>query len=195
MDVFDPDVDPAWRNDLFNIIAECTGVFWLLLTKRPQFAEMFFKRLPDLPWPNVALGVTAENQEKWNQRVEILSSIPVKARFVSVEPMLSPIEPVSYGIDWVILGGESGPKARATDTEWIRGFRNHIRCFTDQMAFMVKQLGANPTCSAITRGDYQFIENMRDSHGGNPNEWPKDLRIQQVIRQDHDDNILRRDLV
>jgi protein gp37 len=196
MDVFDPEVDPKWREDLFRIIAECDQVFWLLLTKRPHLAGAYLKRLPDLPWPNIALGVTAENQECWNRRVGDLIEIPATLKFISVEPMLQAINPVGVKeIDWVIMGGESGKRARQTDTEWIRALMNSIKATAPETAVMVKQLGKDPTCSNINRGDFRHFENQRDSHGANPAEWPKDLRKQEIINQLHTNEFVKCSLI
>jgi len=193
MDVFDQEVDPDWRKQLFTIIAECTNLFWLLLTKRPAQMLEQISRLPDLPWDNVALGVTAENQDCWDHKVPILMGTPARMRFVSVEPMLGPINPRGIAPDWVIIGGESGPRARPTNIEWIRALRNSIRSQAGSTQIMIKQLGSAPISNA-TREDVQLLEDMRDKSGANPAEWPRDLLIQEVIRQLHSDSLFVSDL-
>lgn len=194
MDIFDQEVDPTWRNELFKIVAECTGIFWLLLTKRIVDASKFVRGLPDWPWDHVALGTTAENQDCWDRRVPILLNAHAKVSFVSVEPMLGPINPRGFMPDWVIIGGESGAGARSTDTEWIRSFKNQLMQIEPRPRIMIKQLGARPTCTDLKKQDIRYFDQMRDSHGANPNEWPPDLRFQEIIKQLHDDHFAVFDL-
>lgn len=87
---------------------------YLLLTKRPENMKRFFDLMDFFLLPNVWIGVTAENQEMADKRLPILHQIPAQIRFVSVEPMLGPVDLSAYAgwLDWVIIGGESGPKAR-----------------------------------------------------------------------------------
>lgn len=97
-DVFDNQVDPLWRMDLWNLIAATPHLIWMLLTKRPQNIS---KMLPNLsqemdwenywPWPNVWLGTTVENQEEADRRIPQLLAIPAAKHFLSCEPLLSEI--------------------------------------------------------------------------------------------------------
>jgi protein gp37 len=116
------------------------------------------------PYNNIWLGVTAENQERANERIPILLSIPAVKRFVSIEPMLSDIwllesdddfsynyldgssfccgmnEPIFDSIlDWVIVGGETGPNARLMHPDWVRSVRD--QCKTAGVPFFFKQYG------------------------------------------------------
>ena len=140
-DVFDNQVPPEWRVELWKIIAECPDLDWLLLTKRPQ---NFRKMLPaGWPWPNVWLGVTAGTQEGWNSKaVPFLRAIPAAIRFVSVEPMLEPLIVDLTRIDWVICGGERDPKrqgrARFMDPHWARSLRD--QCRASNVRFFMKQM-------------------------------------------------------
>jgi protein gp37 len=90
-DVFDNQVDPSWREDLFSLIRECRRLNWLVLTKRPQNIA---KMLPD-DWGdgyrNVWLGVTAESQWYFDQRWERLQRIPASIKFISYEPAIGPL--------------------------------------------------------------------------------------------------------
>lgn len=123
-DVFDNQADKGWRVELFQLIQECRGLDWLLLTKRPQNIR---KMLPD-DWghegyPNVWLGFTAEDQERYDQRWKVLASVPAAVRFVSYEPAIGPLRlhaDEEIQPDWLISGGESGPGARAMDPQWAR---------------------------------------------------------------------------
>jgi protein gp37 len=125
-DVFDNQVDPAWRGDLFNLIRECDQLDWQLLTKRPQNIR---KMLP-ADWgdgfPNIWLGTTAEDAVSYNQRASHLFKVPAVVHFVSYEPALGPLGRLDIDgcrPDWLIVGGESGvrtDKIRLTDPQWVR---------------------------------------------------------------------------
>jgi protein gp37 len=121
-DVFDNQVPEEWRRDLFALIRECRRLDFLILTKRPQNIR---KMLPS-DWgdgyPNVWLGVTAEDQVHFDQRWRHLQNIPSAIKFISYEPALGPLrlsEARAFP-DWLISGGESGPGARPVDPQWIR---------------------------------------------------------------------------
>ena len=121
-DVFDNQVPSAWRKDLFALIRECGRLDWLLLTKRPQNIS---KMLPS-DWgdgyPNVWLGMTAEDQTYFDQRWKHLQKIPAVIKFISYEPAIGPLRLPTYGPhpDWLISGGESGGGARPVKRRWIR---------------------------------------------------------------------------
>ena len=121
-DVFDNKVTSAWREDLFALIGECDGLDWLLLTKRPQ---NILKMLPS-DWgdgyPNVWLGMTAEDQVHYDQRWKYLQKIPASIKFISYEPALGALRLPAHGPfpDWLISGGESGRGARSVKRRWIR---------------------------------------------------------------------------
>ena len=121
-DVFDNQVDPTWRADLFALIRECRRLDWLLLTKRPQ---NILKMLPS-DWGdgyrNVWLGITAENQEWFDRRWKHLQNIPALIKFISYEQAIEPLRLPIYGPypDWLISGGESGGGARPLNPQWVR---------------------------------------------------------------------------
>jgi protein gp37 len=121
-DVFDNQVEPTWREDLFGLIRQCRRLDWLLLTKRPQ---NIIKMLPT-DWgdgySNVWLGVTAEDQLRFDQRWKILQTIPAVITFVSYEPALGPLMlPKNSPLpEWLISGGESGGGARPLAPQWVR---------------------------------------------------------------------------
>jgi protein gp37 len=120
-DVFDNQVDPAWRADLFALIDRTPALDWLLLTKRPQNIR---KMLPK-DWadgrPNVWLGTTSEDQARYDIRWKVLCQVPAAVRFISYEPAIGPLR-LSPGPqpDWLISGGESGGKARPMQPQWVR---------------------------------------------------------------------------
>ena len=96
-DVFDNQVPSVWREDLFELIRKCDQLDWLMLTKRPQNIA---KMLP-LDWgdgyPNVWLGVTAEDQQHFDQRWKYLQKIPAVIKFISYEPALGPLQLPTHG--------------------------------------------------------------------------------------------------
>ena len=157
-DLFHEDVPYHWITNILNIAHICYRHTFLILTKRPQNAvEYFKKRLSMWPFRNVWLGVTAENQQRADERVPILLQIPAAKRFVSIEPMLGPVD-VSYPLnggpeqngygewyqtfpplDWVILGGETGPGARPMHPDWARSVRD--QCQAADVPFFFKHWG------------------------------------------------------
>jgi len=146
------------------------------------------------PLLNVWLGVSVEDQQRVDERVPLLMQTPAAVHFVSAEPLLEPIDLtrwlyISAGqrrLGWVIVGGESGPGARRCDVAWIRSII--AQCRAANVACFVKQLGREPRAQSPqempegTRmqslpGWTRFI--LRDPKGGDPSEWPADLRVRQ----------------
>lgn len=151
-DVFeDKEELEEWRSDLFRLILNTPNLDWLLLTKRPEnvtsFVPYYWKTqgLPD----NVWIGTSVENQETADQRIPHLLKIPARVRFLSMEPLLGPVDLYalfdkdgtvwSEGIDWVIVGGESGPNARPMHPDWVRSIRG--QCQAAGVPFFFKQWG------------------------------------------------------
>jgi protein gp37 len=183
-DVFDNEVDPAWRDDLWQLIQDTPSLDWLLLTKR---IGNVFRFLPDGwalghgAWPNVWLGATIVNQAEAERDIPKLLALPARIRFLSMEPLLGPVDLTIYhdwlgrseggmwcpdcpedgvgidpdehhgcqgevvdaapydGIDWVIVGGESGPGARPMHRDWARSLRD--QCAAAGVPFLFKQWG------------------------------------------------------
>jgi protein gp37 len=125
-DIFDNQVDPTWRADLFNLIRECDQLDWQLLTKRPQNIRKMLPADWGDGYPNVWLGTTAEDADAYKQRASHLFKVPAAIRFVSYEPALGPIGQLDIegrAPDWVIIGGESGVRSnivRLTNPQWVR---------------------------------------------------------------------------
>jgi protein gp37 len=143
-DVFDNEVDPAWRDDLWRLVRYTPNLRWILLTKRIGNAR---KMLP-FDWghgyDNVGLMATLENQDVWDRDYGKLMDIPARWRGVSAEPLLGPIDMsskmASHGqIDWMITGGESGPAHRPLDVDAVRLIRD--QCSFYGVAFHHKQNG------------------------------------------------------
>jgi len=125
-DVFDNQVDPTWRSDLFDLIRRCDQLDWQLLTKRPQNIRRMLPRDWGNGYPNVWLGTTAEDAHAYRQRVPHLLNAPSVVHFVSYEPAIGPLGQLDVdGLfpDWLIIGGESGVRSdliRYTDPRWAR---------------------------------------------------------------------------
>lgn len=108
-----------------------------VLTKRPDRAAELAK---DLPWPkHVWIGTSVENAD-YVDRIDFLRRTPAAVKFLSLEPLLGPLEDLNLnGIDWAIAGGESGPGARPMQPEWVRSIRD--QCIKAKVAFHFKQWG------------------------------------------------------
>jgi protein gp37 len=199
-DVFDNEVDPAWRADLFDLIRSTPNLDWLLLTKRiGNWNKMVYEaivhtdvaredlrawmkdwRAGDAP-ANVWIGATIVNQAEADRDIPKLLATPAAVRFLSMEPLLGPVQmthlrvngvvtvdalrgwaagigeprPLNVdlltgnvdhrspatgpSVDWVICGGESGPKARPMHPQWARDLRD--QCKAAGTPFMFKQVG------------------------------------------------------
>ena len=125
-DVFDNQINPSWRTDLFNLIRTCDQLDWQLLTKRPQNIRKMLPNDWGSGYRNVWLGTTAEYAFAYKQRVPHLLQIPATVRFVSYEPALGPLGQLDIDgkkPDWLIIGGESGVRSdliRYTHPQWAR---------------------------------------------------------------------------
>jgi protein gp37 len=145
-DVFDNQVDPVWRADLFELIFECDHLDWLLLTKRPQNIRKMLPTDWGAGYANVWLGTTAEDAHAYRQRMSHLLAVPAAIRFVSYEPALGPLGPISISgkvPNWIIIGGESGVRsdlARATNPQWAR--EAIAECRLEKVAPFLKQWGS-----------------------------------------------------
>jgi protein gp37 len=136
-DLFHKQVSASFIASCFAVMERASQHTFQVLTKRPERAA---ELAADLPWPrNVWMGTTVENADHVF-RIQSLSRIPAWIRFVSLEPLLGPIPrlPLSK-IDWVIVGGESGPKARPIDAKWVLQIRD--RCARFRVPFFFKQWG------------------------------------------------------
>lgn len=187
-DVFDAEVDWTWRARLWDLIEETAqigGLEWLLLTKRPEnILEMLPKRWLANPPDYIRLGVTVEDQAN-EYRIGELLKVWGGKNFVSVEPMLSPVDlhlmrsdrsihilkPIPHFpyvehsgkykcmIHWVIVGGESGAGCRPMELEWARDLLR--QCREADIPYFFKQVGGHP-------------DKRHDPAG-----WPEDLRVQE----------------
>lgn len=165
-DVFDNAVPQLWRTSLFGLIYDTPHLDWLLLTKRIGNAARMLKEDPPegidmAAVHNVWLGATIANQEEADRDIPKLLGVPAAKRFLSMEPLLGPVDLerprpgpdldqgggrmicqpwlIQSGIDWVIVGGESGPNARPMHPNWARSLRD--QCQAAGVPFFFKQWG------------------------------------------------------
>uniref|UniRef100_A0A6M3LIL0 Uncharacterized protein n=1 Tax=viral metagenome TaxID=1070528 RepID=A0A6M3LIL0_9ZZZZ len=170
-DLFHEDVEKEWLDTIFHTMACNPRHTFLILTKRPKNMLDYWMgeiRIPNAPpgWTikkagkpyskvldHIWLGVTAENQQRADERIPILLQIPAAKHFVSIEPMLSEIDlaiDIGHGVgdlaidrlNWVILGGETGPRARPMHPDWVRSVRD--QCQAAGVPFWFKSWGSRP---------------------------------------------------
>lgn len=136
-DLFHHKVPLAFIQKVFKIMHQASWHTFQVLTKR---AERLAELADQLYFsPNVWVGVSVESSSYLN-RINYLRLIPATVRFISFEPLLSSIDIVDLkGIDWVIVGGESGPRARPVEEAWIQGI--HAQCLAAGVPFFFKQWG------------------------------------------------------
>ena len=148
------------------------------------------------PLPNVWLGISAENQKHADERWHHLSQVDAAVRFISAEPLIAPLSIAGWATlpDWLIVGGESGPRARAFDLAWARSLRD--QCKAAGTSFFMKQMGARPIMIRLPEWhesggswsvplcaeDGRWRVLTEDRAGADPAEWPEDLRVQEFPR-------------
>jgi len=142
-DFFDTEVPLEWREEAWEMIKKTNYLDWLVLTKR---VNKIIECLPQdfqshkAKWRHVWIGCTVENQEIADLRVPLLQKVPSSVKFLSVEPLLGPIEFQSLeGIDWVIVGGESGLNHRPMEEKWVMDIKK--QCEQAGVKFFFKQWG------------------------------------------------------
>jgi three-Cys-motif partner protein len=136
-DMFHEDIPDEYVERVFDVMARADHHVYQVLTKRHErMAEL----APQLPWPeHIWMGVTIENR-RFVHRADYLRAVPAHVRFISAEPLLGPLEGLDLtGIQWLIAGGESGPKFRRVRADWIRELRD--LCEVEGVPFFFKQWG------------------------------------------------------
>lgn len=179
------DLDPH-RERLWKLIEATPDLDWMLLTKRPEnYRTMLPSRwiIGEKPErPNVWLGTTAENQRRADERIPHLVSVPAAVYWISAEPLLGPIDfrghwsrevetgqlssAFVHGINWVIVGGESGDAPRRMDPQWARDIRK--QCQENGAAFHFKQKGRVLSAEM----------GCKNKEGKEMSEWPEEFRVQ-----------------
>lgn len=137
-DLFHEDIPDEYLDQIFDVIRKTPQHTYQILTKRAERLPAYFigRECPS----NVWLGVTVEDKEYGVPRIDYLRQVKATVRFVSIEPLLENLGPVDFkGIHWVIVGGESGPKARPMEAAWAEGIRLYAKAAGS--AYFFKQWG------------------------------------------------------
>ena len=160
-DLFHEDIPAQYVQRVFATMRDCPQHTFQVLTKRSQRLAAL---APQLPWPgNLWMGVSVEDARVIS-RIDDLRHVPAAVRFLSLEPLIGPLDELPLqGIHWVIVGGESGPRARPMRKEWVDSI--YAQCRRAGVPFFFKQWGG-------TRKDLTG----RQLHGRTFNEMPRQLR-------------------
>lgn len=137
-DLFHHDVPFGFIDKVFDVIKNTPQHTYQVLTKRASRMRLYFatRSVPENAW----LGISVEDRKYGLPRVKELKKINAKVRFLSIEPLLEDIGKLNLkGIHWVIVGGESGPKARPMKPEWVASIQK--QCLAENVAFFFKQWG------------------------------------------------------
>jgi len=153
-DLFHEAIPDWYLYHVFEIIRQAKQHTFLLLTKRPDRMSLLEKELKrkfdGWTWPpNVWAGVSIEKQHTWDDRIDWLLRLPTMVRWVSLEPLLGPIEMTfdvqgyasilgSYPLNWVVVGAETGPDKRRMDLNWVRSIRD--QCAIGNIPFFFKAM-------------------------------------------------------
>jgi protein gp37 len=191
-DLFHEDVPWSYIERVFDVMQESERHTFQILTKRAENMRLFAENWAlhhNGPLSNVWLGVSVENQHFADERIPFLLQTPAAVRFLSVEPMLGPIdlrlcdefpsadggcyEDARHGLHWVIVGGESGSGARRCGAQWVRSIVR--QCQECDVPVFVKQLGS----VVIDRNDAGF-------RGDEPHHWPEIHSAEDRIEHDLD---------
>ncbi len=151
-DLFHEQVPEEYIRQVFDVMAATPHHTYQILTKRHEKLRELGE---SLTWPsNVWMGVSVEDQEA-TKRISALLCVRAHIKFISVEPLIAPITDLQLrGIDWVIVGGESGPRARRLEKAWVEGILK--KCASEDVPFFFKQWGrtefnANPSDPTIAK--------------------------------------------
>ena len=222
-DLFHESLPDDVLDRVFEIMARCPQHTFQILTKRPENMLRWLEAPSRLAWPpdewplpNVWLGVSVEDQATADERIPLLLEVPAAKRFVSYEPALGPVDlsrfmwpSRAFALDWIIVGGESGPRARPFALEWARAVRD--QCREAGVAFFLKQMGRwiREDALATDYGSPKFVSSwllsdgrvfipgvigpranerptgaiafsLHDKKGGDMTEWPSDLRVREM---------------
>jgi protein gp37 len=215
-DLFHEDVPDYFIEQVFMVMALAYRHTFQVLTKRAERMAAFVSAAEEKirsraftfgldndgydnmhffhwPLPNIWLGVSAEDQQRADERIPWLLKTPAAVRFLSCEPLIGPIFlPTVHSftpegdeivkrlpkVDWIIVGGESGRGARPCEINWIRSIVR--QCDAAGVACFVKQVGAFPRFDRD-----EAVNFVRHKKGGDPAEWPEDLRVRQFPEDFH----------
>ncbi|MGH8678716.1 MAG: DUF5131 family protein [Burkholderiales bacterium] len=201
-DLFADFVSDEWIDKKMAVMAQCPQHVFQILTKRSNRARDYMRKLADeperlgchvdpkdrktvtkvlhqVPLPNVWMGVSCEDQKNADARVPDLLATPAAVRFLSVEPMLGWVSLAQYleYLDWIIIGGESGLKARPFHLSWAKSLVE--QCQAADVAVFVKQLGSKAWDDISYQGSTHAFP-TRDRKGGDLTEWPEVLKVREM---------------
>ena len=167
-DLFHSDVPFPFIQRIFDVMRRAYWHQFQILTKR---SERLANCSPEIRWPaNVWMGVSVENHD-YTFRIDHLRQTGAKVKFLSLEPLLGPLPSLDLrGMDWVIVGGESGPKARPMKEPWVLDIRD--QCQQARVPLFFKQTGR---VLSMEWG-------LRSRKGSDPGELPHDFRIREYPR-------------
>ncbi len=163
-DLFHEEIPLEFIQQVFEVMVEAKQHTFQILTKRH---ERLVDLAPFLPWPpNVWMGVTIENR-RFVHRADALRKVDCTMRFISAEPLLGPLEGLDLrAIDWLIAGGESGPRCRIVKPDWLRELRD--RCQAEGVAYFFKQWGGRRPKSGGRVLDGRTWDEMPPARAGAP---------------------------
>ena len=175
-DVFDNEVDPGWRYQLWTLVASTPALRWQFVTKRIGNAMKMLPHDWEKSFSHCGIVATTVTQEECDRDlpklIEVKRAFGVRWVGLSIEPQLEMVIPSSPGsdsLDWVITGGESaqgGQPARPYSPHWARRLIDESEVFGYKV--FVKQMGSNSGFK------------LKDRAGADPSEWPEDLRVRDM---------------
>ena len=162
-DLFHDEVPVDFILQVFDMMERASWHRFQVLTKR---SRRLLELNDQINWPdNVWMGVSVENQD-YTFRINHLRKTDAVTKFLSLEPLLGPLSGLNLErINWVIVGGESGPRARPMCEEWVIQIRD--QCDVAAVPLFVKQMGES----------WARVNKVKSKKGGNMSEWPRDLQI------------------
>ena len=172
-DLFHSEVPLEYIQRVFAVMKKAHWHRFQVLTKRADRLEMVS---PELSWPvNVWMGVSVEAQAQvW--RIDHLRKTDAAVKFLSLEPLIGPLPDLQLsGIDWAIVGGESGPGARPMDPAWAMDIRD--QCSAAGVPFFLKQMGSAWAKEEVVHG--KTVRSQGDPKGGEWDLWPQDWRVRE----------------
>lgn len=184
-DMFHEKVEEQWLHDIYRVMEACPQHSFQILTKRSAQMQTYLAwrygggRIPSR---HIWHGVSVENQAAADERIPDLLRSPSGLRFLSCEPLLGPVDLSAYlfrgMIRWAIVGFESGPSARPGKLSWIVELLE--QCRVAGVKTFVKQLG--PSYYDDTGGRHYRVF-LEDKKGGDPQEWPPDIRVREFPKE------------
>ena len=171
-DLFHASVPASFIDEVFGVMGRANWHQFQVLTKR---SERLVELDARLPWAShIWMGVSVENH-RFIKRIDDLRRTQAKVKFLSLEPLLGPLDGLNLtGIDWVIVGGESGPRARPMDPSWVTSIRD--QCRRAGAAFFFKQWGGVFKSRSGRELDGRTWDEMPDSGENSTRRWA----LQQV---------------